>query len=365
VPVISIEDPPVRGEAGASTEADAEWPARDLEHLGRCPVCASAERELRHEALTDLVYRRAPGRWQLFQCAGCGAAYLDPRPTQATIGRAYAEFFTHPPAMVDDASPSLSKRLKRALRNGYINGRLHTHFKPATRLGSMVIPVFPGKKREIDFSLRSLPPLAGLASRKLLDVGSGNGDFLKTASDIGWDAMGVESDATAARQAQSRGLRATSGRFEDIELPERAFDVITLSHVVEHLHDPVGMLRKALQLLKPGGQIWIATPNLDGAGHARFRSNWIGLDSPRHLVLFNRASLMDTLARAGFVGTHRFLPGRSAAGHFLLSWKAASGLKPFEAHPARLPIALRLEALRVDAARSLEDELVVAARTAA
>jgi 2-polyprenyl-3-methyl-5-hydroxy-6-metoxy-1,4-benzoquinol methylase len=360
-----IEDPPVRGERGTRADAGAEWPARDLEQVGQCPVCASVERRLRHAALTDLVYRRAPGRWQLFQCARCDAAYLDPRPTAATIGRAYAEFFTHPPAMVDDPSPSFSKRLKRALRNGYINGRLHTHFKPATRLGSMVIPAFPGKKREIDFSLRSLPPLAGPASRKLLDVGSGNGDFLKTASDIGWDALGVESDAIAASQAQSRGLRATSGRFEETELPERAFDVITLSHVIEHVHDPVGMLRKALRLLKPGGQIWIATPNLDGAGHARFGASWIGLDSPRHLVLFNRASLMDALARAGFIGSHRFLPGRSAAGHFLLSWKAANGLKPFEAHPARLPIGLRLEALRVDALHSLEDELVVAARTVA
>jgi 2-polyprenyl-3-methyl-5-hydroxy-6-metoxy-1,4-benzoquinol methylase len=345
---------------------EEEWPSHDLERIGHCPVCASAERRLRHEILTDLVFRSAPGRWRLFQCAGCGAAYLDPRPTPSAIGRAYAEYYTHPPAMVDDPSPSFAKRVKRALRNGYINGCQGTRFRPATPLGSMIIPAFPGKKREIDFSLRNLPPLAGNAGRKLLDIGSGNGDFLKTATDIGWEARGVESDVIAAGQAQSRGLRTTVGRFEEIDLPEREFDVVTLSHVIEHVHDPVGMLRKALRLLKPGGLMWIATPNLDGAGHAHFGSRWIGLDSPRHLVLFNRASLLLALARAGFVGSHRFFPGRSAAGHFFLSWKVASGLKPFEAHPVRLPLALRLKAFATDAARSFqEDELVIAARTVA
>jgi SAM-dependent methyltransferase len=82
--------------------------------------------------------------------------------------------------------------------------------------------------------------------------------------------------------------------------PADSFDAVTLSHVIEHLHDPVESLAACLRLLKPGGQIWVATPNVEGLGHRRFGRDWFGLDPPRHLVIFTRRALDRALRSAGF-----------------------------------------------------------------
>jgi len=342
-----------------------EWPREALEKVEKCPVCGCKNRTLLYDRLTDLVYRRALGVWCLYQCDACTAAYLDPRPSPATIGQAYAEFYTHPFTATDGAPESPLKVIKRALRNGYINHRLGTNLRPATVLGSIVIPAYAGKKREIDFSLRHLPPFAD-GFNTLLDIGSGSGDFIEMATGIGWKAQGVEPDPVAAEVARNRGTQTMTARFEEAELPEAHFDVITLSHVIEHFHDPVKTLRKALKLLKPGGLMWIATPNMTGAGHVCFGNEWIGLDPPRHLVLFNQRSLIEALARADFSGNHCFLRGRSARGGFHLSWKITQGLKPFDSDLARLPLRLRIRALKTDLMWSVdptrEEELVLAAR---
>lgn len=320
------------------------WPAEELEHVGACPVCRSKERSLRHADISDVVYRKAPGTWRLYRCHQCQACYIDPRPTPTSIGKAYSDFYTHNAA--PPSSASLLRRFNRAIRNGYINHRVKGALRPSTLLGAWLVPFFPSKRREMDFSLRCLPEIG--KDKTVLDVGSGNGDFLEFAATLGWNVRGVEPDATAAALAQSRGLRIDVGRFEEIDLPAASFDAITLCHVIEHFHDPVEVLAKAARLLKPGGLLWMATPNTDSAGHLRFGKSWIGLDSPRHLVLFNSRSLLEALKRSGFEGNHRFLSGRSSRGDFLLSWKAANGLRPFEPHAIRFPMRLRIEAYLAD-----------------
>jgi len=80
--------------------ADEAWPEDGLERVGRCPLCASSSRSVRHTDLSDRLFRAAPGRWTLHDCAGCGGAYVDPRPTRETIGLAYRSYYTH-----DDEAP--------------------------------------------------------------------------------------------------------------------------------------------------------------------------------------------------------------------------------------------------------------------
>lgn len=74
---------------------DAPWPEDELEWLGKCPACGAARRDVLFEGLRDEAFHVAAGRWVLWRCQGCEAAYLDPRPSEASIGRAYANYYTH------------------------------------------------------------------------------------------------------------------------------------------------------------------------------------------------------------------------------------------------------------------------------
>jgi predicted SAM-dependent methyltransferase len=73
-----------------------------------------------------------------------------------------------------------------------------------------------------------------------------------------------------------------------------------LDHVMEHLHDPLGLLRECHRILKGGGHLVATTPNLNSLGHKLFRESWMPLDPPRHLYIFGRPSLADLVRRAGY-----------------------------------------------------------------
>jgi SAM-dependent methyltransferase len=120
--------------------------------------------------------------------------------------------------------------------------------------------------------------------------------------DLGWATEGVEPDPAAAALARRAGLTITEGTIDDLDSPGRAggFSAITMSHVLEHVHEPRRTLVVAHRLLRPGGTLWIATPNLRSLGHRLFGANWLGLDPPRHLALFTHASLARLLDHAGF-----------------------------------------------------------------
>jgi SAM-dependent methyltransferase len=134
----------------------------------------------------------------------------------------------------------------------------------------------------------------------VLDVGCGDGAFLLNARSCGWEAIGVDPDPKAVANASSKGLTVYESGIEYFDGKKEIFDAITLSHVIEHVHDPIAVLEFCFTLLKPGGQLWIETPNIDSLGHRHFRSNWRGLEVPRHLVLFNRNSLQHAVQLVGF-----------------------------------------------------------------
>ena len=135
--------------------------------------------------------------------------------------------------------------------------------------------------------------------KTLLDIGCGGGEWLESVRSAGWTVYGVEPDPVARRMAEAKGIPVW-GSIGDVPRDAPRFDYITLSHVIEHVHDPIGLLRSCHALLKPGARIYIDTPNIDAIGHARFGRNWRGLEPPRHLVIFGRKSLYLALEKAGF-----------------------------------------------------------------
>lgn len=146
----------------------------------------------------------------------------------------------------------------------------------------------------------STPP--GPAAR-MLDVGCGPGHLLEAMRNIGWEVWGIELDAAAARKAGKRAgntERVFVGPVADAEYPERSFDLITASHVLEHLHDPLTTLKHMHRWLRPGGPLQIWVPNIESIESRLFGRHWSGLDTPRHLYHFSLATVSGMLDLAGF-----------------------------------------------------------------
>jgi hypothetical protein len=96
--------------------------------------------------------------------------------------------------------------------------------------------------------------------------------------------------------------------------------------------------------LKPGGYIWVETPNTDSFGYERYREHWRGLEAPRHLVLFNTASLRWSFEQAGFAGIRVLPPGDVVEGVFTMSAAIRLG-RIVEKDPRPLPQEVGRETL--------------------
>lgn len=301
------------------------WPASDLDRVTCCPVCGGKERDLLYFGLTDRVFGVADGEWNIYQCSTCRSGYLDPRPTLGSIGRAYVRYYTH-----NTEYPSVVRRSGRMrsllhdLINGYQNKRFGLKRTPALPLGRWLIPLMPSLRAAADAECRHLPKLP-VDGGRLLDVGCGNGAFLVLATQAGWCASGIDFDAAAIEIAKSRGLDVRLGGGELLRDKKEFYDVITLCHVLEHIHNPKDLIHQLYDSLKPGGMLWIDTPNLQSIGARRFGPSWRDLDPPRHLVLFNSDSLIGCLGDAGFSSLKKYWRGMSVFDVFSASEEIERG----------------------------------------
>ena len=305
-----------------------EWPENGLESLQSCPVCGLDIPLLLHKELSDRIFL-APGKWTMYQCGGCDSGYLNPRPTLETINLAYETYYTH---SVHDTSVArqdgIVSRLRRVLVNGYLNWRFGAKYKRANYFGIVISWLYPKFRNLLNRKYRHIPKISTDAS--LLDVGFGDGSFLELAKNAGWTVTGVDSDLVTVHAAKKRGLNVLHGGIETLDDISSHFDMITLSHVIEHVHDPRAVLRKAYRLLKPGGIIWLETPNIDSFGHHRFGRHWRGIEPPRHLVIFNWDSLEKLLEEEGFILKYRFPQYEGFTGLSAKSRAIKSGTDPYQ-----------------------------------
>ena len=333
------------------------WPVDELERVPACPVCEDTERDLLLGNLVDNAFFVAPGRWSLYRCRHCASAYLDPRPSEASIGRAYGVYYTH---TVDGARETRSQRgavryLKMALTNGYLNSRYGTRRQPASGLGVWVAKMLPLRRQKRDAEFRYLPkPKPG---QRLLDIGCGNGDFLANARDAGWTVVGIDTDPKAVAIAKQCGLDVSVAGIDLFTGESGCFDAITLSHVLEHLHDPRQFIHAVHRLLKPGGVIFVDTPNIESLGVRRWGRNWRGLETPRHLVLFSQAGLVGLLKAAGFEDIQAKRRTAVRRSLYLASLRMQLGKSPDGSEPRRLPLLMRLR-LTWPVARAQDDEFL-------
>jgi 2-polyprenyl-3-methyl-5-hydroxy-6-metoxy-1,4-benzoquinol methylase len=133
----------------------------------------------------------------------------------------------------------------------------------------------------------------------LLDVGCGSGEFLAAAARRGWEVTGVEPIPDAAQRARDRGLRVLDGTLAEAAPPERAHDLVTAFHVLEHQPDAVAFLGELGRYARPGGHVAVEVPNFASALRHATGDRWPHLRPLEHLVHFTPATLRAALAGAG------------------------------------------------------------------
>ncbi|MGB5747171.1 MAG: class I SAM-dependent methyltransferase [Desulfobacterales bacterium] len=142
----------------------------------------------------------------------------------------------------------------------------------------------------IILNLKKLVP----SKARILDWGAGDGAFQRLLERKGFDSYGIDSYSSGSDNKKI--IRAS---IEEASFPEGFFDAITCFHVLEHIHQPVASVEKALHLLKPGGIFIVEVPNIASLGFKIFKKRWYPLDIPVHLNHFNPAVMQKLFEKVG------------------------------------------------------------------
>ena len=260
-----------------------------------CYICGNPGRQV-YSNLNDRLFG-SKGTWSLSKCTNpnCELFWLNPLPLEEDIWKAYSNYYTH-----TDAGSSIIPFLK-PLEKGYLNLK-YGYYPDSTSifqkfLGIMMF-LFPTEKVEVDFSIMYLHNFPG---GKLLDVGCGNGWFLKKMQRLNWDVNGIDFDPAAVDFCKSQGLNVSLGSLHAQNFPDNYFDAVTVNHVIEHVHNPRELLKECYRILKTGGKLILETPNTKSWIHKYiFKNSWFSLDPPRHVFIYNPRNLQHLVNKAGF-----------------------------------------------------------------
>ena len=221
----------------------------------KCVVCDTPL--LRHIASNDYLSNE---RFEVYFCPSCGLGRTLPLVAPEELGKYYAAGYY--------------KKRKSGADNHINNGRLRRVTKRSS------------------------------GTKRVLDIGCGNGGLVEKFSDAGWDAQGVEMAPPEHFVSDDVQKKIFIGDVRTAPYEPHSFDVITLFHVLEHLPEPRSYLEKAHELLTNNGLLVIEVPNVASLQARMIRGKWFNLDVPRHVFHFTPRSLTTILQQSGFTIEH-------------------------------------------------------------
>jgi 2-polyprenyl-3-methyl-5-hydroxy-6-metoxy-1,4-benzoquinol methylase len=175
-------------------------------------------------------------------------------------------------------------------------------------------------------------------SKTLFDVGAATGFFLDVARQDGFDVSGVEISEYAAQKAREKGISVETGLLDTVD-SSNAYDVITMLDLIEHVTDPLEILKKAHALLAPNGLIVINTPDAGSLYASMMGCRWHLIVPPEHLYYFNRKNIARILEQAGFrtrlittIGKNFSVPYVLRTLHGWLGWNVFGSLADWSGH---------------------------------
>lgn len=241
-------------------------------HLDACPGCFSNNIQRK---FTGIDYSVSGDFFDIAECLDCSMRFTTPIPDKLQIGKYYksANYISH-----------------TNTNDGFVNRMYHIVRRITLRF----------KKKDICTQ-------SGKSSGALLDIGAGTGAFASYMVNNGWMVTGLEPDEKAREIAYKKNKISLLPIESLSELPRESFDVITLWHVLEHVHDLHKYILKLKELIKPGGIILIAVPNYTSKDSEYYNRVWAAYDLPRHLYHFSPASMRILLHRYG-MNVHKILP---------------------------------------------------------
>jgi SAM-dependent methyltransferase len=227
---------------------------------GPCPACGGT-------ALDRIGYAPVQGRFTVARCSGCGLGITMPPPSDSEIQALY------PPEHYGSGGPRYRPVVER------------------------VAAWF--RRRRASWITRLRPPGA------VLEVGCGHGYMLAALRERRWTVQGVElHDDAAAYGRQVLNLPIAVGGLAALRFPAASFDVIVFWHSFEHLPQPRAILQETARLLRPGGLVIVAVPNISSWQARWAGSSWFHWEIPRHLYHFDAQSLTGLFRRADLEVTH-------------------------------------------------------------
>ena len=243
-----------------------------------CQLCGSTRR--------SLMFAEPP--FEVLRCTDCDFVYVTPRLRGEALAKVYGESYWKSD-----------------------NPKLHGYADYA-REASLYLKTFRLRMR---FVRRWLQP-----GCRVLDIGCAAGYFLQVMHDEGCEVLGVEPSEPIARIAAAT-LGPERVHVGDLETaPEDkgyrpgSFDMVTLWDVIEHCPDPQSVLRRAHQLLKPGGVLLLETQNVASRWARLLGPRWHHYKHHEHLYHFQPSTIRRVLAETGFEVEHC---GASYAGKYV------------------------------------------------